>query len=84
MKNLKELLIKSPDSQLDSSMKTIIQKWSDTPSSLEILEVLDKTIYSSLGSGFVVQTLEMMLNQTLQLENKTLEEISKLAEWRKN
>lgn len=77
-----QLLRIAPDSQLDNSIQQLIDKWSDTPSSLQILEVLDRCIFGSLSSGFVVDVLERMLYETLKLENKTLEDILPNATWR--
>ncbi len=83
-KTIKELMLLAPESQLDNSIKPLIEKWRDPPQSLEILEVLDKVIYTGTASGFVVQLLEQYLNQTLKEEHKTLMEITQLAIWRTN
>ena len=82
MNEVIKLLRIAPDSQLDNSMQQLIEKWSDTPSSLQILEVLDRCIWGSLSSGFVIGVLERMLYETLKLENKTLEDILPDATWR--
>lgn len=82
MNEIIKLLRIAPDSQLDNSMQEFIEKWSDTPSSLQILEVLDRCIFGSLSSGFVIDVLERMLYETLKLENKTLEDILPYATWR--
>jgi hypothetical protein len=59
-----------------------MEEWPDSPSSLQILEVLDKSIYGSLASGFVVSLLQWMYDSTLKHENKTHEDNVPLATWR--
>lgn len=83
MIELKSLLLQAPDGQLDSSLFPLIEEWSDPPKAIEILEVLDKVIYSSLGSGFTVNVLQLVYNETLQKEGKTHDEMIPLAVWRK-
>ena len=57
-KELVDLFMEAPDSQLDASMKPLIKKWSDPPTPFQILEVLDNCIRGSLASGFTVQILQ--------------------------
>lgn len=78
------MLLSAPDSQLDQSMRELIMVWDDEPTSLQILEVLDKVIYSSLGSDFVVTMLQIFLETTMAKENTTLEKIVPGAHWRAN
>ena len=82
MTPIAEPFLEAPDEQLDASMKPLIEKWSDPPTSLEILEVLDKCIFSSLASGLVVTALQMFYNRALQAEGKTHEDNVPLATWR--
>jgi len=77
-----ENLLTAPDSQLDESMKPLIKKWSNPPTALQILEVLDKCIYASLASGFVVTLLQMAYEALCKNENTTHDDVVKLATWR--
>lgn len=81
-KEIKDYLLLSPDSQLDSSMKSLIERWDSTPTSLQILEVLDQCIYASLASGFVVATLQTLYDAQLKVEGKTHQDNVPLAIWR--
>lgn len=83
MDNFKTLLLQAPDTQLDSSVKELVKNWSEPATSLQVLEALDKTIYGSLGSGFTVKVLQMVLEEALIRENQTLESILPQAYWRK-
>ena len=80
--NIKKELLSCSDDQLDKSMKTKMEEWPDNPSSIQILEVLDKCIFGSLASGFVVSVLQWIYDATLKLEGKTHEENIPLATWR--
>ncbi len=83
-KDIKDLLLKAPDGQLDASQKPLIEKWDDfNPSSLSILEVLDNCIWGSLASGFTVNLLQELYDKRLKIENTTHEENVKFAHWRK-
>jgi hypothetical protein len=83
MANIKELLLQSPSNQLDESMFPLIEKWEDNhPTSLQVLEVLDKVIAYSLGSSFVVSLLQILLNVRMKEENTTLDKIVEQAVWR--
>lgn len=82
LNEMREHLLDAPDGHLDACMKPLIEKWGESPSSLQILEVLDNCIYSGLASGVVVTVLETLLNYVLKLENKELSDIVPLATWR--
>lgn len=79
---LKKILLEAPDSMLDASVFPLIEKWDDTPTSLQVLEVLDYCVYSSLASEFVVRLLEGLLYTRLDAECRTLHEIEPEAYWR--
>lgn len=81
--NMKEMLLQAPDGHLDPSMFPYIEQWSDEPTALQILEVLDKCVFAALASGFVIQVLETMLDTAMRAENTTHEELVKKASWRK-
>ena len=83
-KSIKELLLEAPDEQLDSCLFHIIREWDDEPKAIQILEVLDKVIYASLGSGFTVVLLQVLYKEALKKEGKTSKEVEALAIWRKD
>ena len=80
--DIQEALLKAPDSQLDPSVKPMIQKWKNPPTAIQILEVLDFCIHGSEASGFVVGLLQMMYNQACKAENTTHEQVVLGAHWR--
>lgn len=82
--DIKQLLLTAPTTQVDPSLHHMIEKWSDPPKSLEVLEVLDAAVFSSSASKFVIRLLEVMLQNAIASENVTYEEVVKQATWRKN
>jgi hypothetical protein len=80
---MKEIVLEAPDSQLDASMKPLVEKWSTPPKAIEILEVLDWCIFSSLASGLVVTLLQNMYAEAVIKEKVSHEEMGRLAVWRK-
>lgn len=82
MIELKHLLLTAPDNQLDKSIFPLIEHWDEQPTSIQILEVLDKCIHGSLGSDFIVKVLQIVYEEKLLLENKKHEDNIPLATWR--
>ena len=82
MNEIAAALLKMSDDALEPSMKAIIREWSDPPKSIEILEVLDKCIFSSLCTDFVIHALQIMYDQALLAEGKTHLDNEPLATWR--
>lgn len=80
---MKEIFLQAPDSQLDASMKPLVEKWSSPAKAIEILEVLDWCIHGSLASGLVVTLLQKLYYAALEAEGTTHAEVEKLAVWRK-
>lgn len=83
MNKLIAALLEAPDSHLDSSMKPYIEKWHNPPRALEVLEVLDYCTFSALASTFMMQVLNILLEEAFKNENTTLTEITPHAVWRK-
>ena len=79
---MKEILLQAPDSQLDASMKPLVEKWSSPAKAIEILEVLDWCIHGSLASGLVVTLLQKLYDAALETEQVTHADMEKLATWR--
>jgi hypothetical protein len=84
LKQIKDALLKAPDTQLDAGMFPLIERWDDEPTTLQVLEVLDNCVYAGLASGFVIVLLENLLDMALTRENTTKEEVVKLATWRES
>lgn len=82
MTDAKQIFLSAPDTQLDASLKPLIEKWSDPPSALQLLEVLDKCIRYALASGFVVSALQVMYDAQMKREGITHEEAIRSATWR--
>lgn len=79
---MKEILLDAPNSQLDASMKPLVEKWSSPPKAIEILEVLDHVIQGALASGLVTTVLQNMYTEAIIAEKTTHDEVVKLAKWR--
>lgn len=79
---LKQLMLEAPEGQLDPSVLPLIEKWDDEPKAIQILEVLDECIHYGLASGFVVSSLQTMLEFALKNEGITLDHIVAHAVWR--
>lgn len=75
-------LLSAPDSQLDASMKTLIESWSSPPTPLQVLAVLDQCVHGSLASGVVISLLQIFYHEALKDAKTTHEEVIKLAVWR--
>jgi hypothetical protein len=75
-------LLALSDSQIDPSLRAQFVAWSDPPTALEILRSLDYCIHGSLGSGFVVKLLELLLDDTIKHEQTTYEAVVARATWR--
>jgi hypothetical protein len=79
---IKQHLLEAPDSHLDASMKPLIIAWDEVPTSLQILEVLDKCTHYALASSFVMMILQSFYDQALVDENVTHESNVEYAKWR--
>lgn len=82
MDELKELLLQAPDGQLDKGIKPLIEKWSEPPKALEVLEVLDQCVHGGLASPFTMMVIENIMNEAIKTENTKYEEVVKQATWR--
>lgn len=79
---MKDLLLKAPDSQLDDSAKVFIRDWSEPPSALQVLRVLDHCVYTAGASDFMMQAMNIIFEQALARENKKLADLLPEATWR--
>lgn len=78
-----ELLETAPDTQLDASMVAKVKTWrKPLPTSLEVLEVVDRCIFSSLSNGLVLRTLQLLYEDLCKREGITHEHNEPLATWR--
>ena len=78
----KELLLGFSDDSLDAAAKALIAKWSSPVTAMQVLEVLDQCIYSSLATDLIVLYLQSLYDVALLRECKTHEEIVVSATWR--
>lgn len=81
-RQFKDLLLSAPNGCFDEQAKNEVRLWSDPPTSLQILKVLDLCVRYSLTSDMVVTLLRGVLNRTLEKEGNTFEGILPLATWR--
>lgn len=82
MPTLREHLLQAPDRHLDASMLPLIKGWMEPPYAIEVLEVLDHCAHSALASDFVIMVLNSLYDEALDREQKTNDDIVKLADWR--
>ncbi len=82
MSEIKNVLLRAPSNELDPVVHSLIEKWDEQPTSLQVLEVLDKVIHGSLASSFTVMVLQTLYGKALANENTTHDEVVKLAVWR--
>jgi len=79
---VKRVLLEVPGSMLDAAMLPYVQKWSEPPQALEVLEVLDHCIHGALASGLVVQLLQQEYGDALKREYLSHGQLVPLATWR--
>lgn len=82
MKELVAILLEAPESMIDSKMKPFIQKWSDPPTALQVLEVVDYCVNGSLSSGVALAALQVLYDQRCVAEGTTHAQVVKQAVWR--
>ena len=80
-KELVDMLLEAPDTQLDNSLFDEINAWDLNPSALDILFILDKIVCFSLASGFAVGIFQMLLDRAIDEENTTMVELTKQRNW---
>lgn len=80
--DIKTLLLAAPDNQLDASMHPLITGWDEPPTSIQVLEVLDRCIHGSLASSFLVSTLQAVYDMACEREGKQHQDNVPLATWR--
>lgn len=81
--SMKNALLLAPPYQLNPSVRPLIEKWSDCPTALQILEVVDKCIYASLANKFTLNVMQKMLDVAMSTENITMTDLEPQAVWRK-
>lgn len=76
------LLMQMSDSQIDASMRPLLERWDEPPKAVQVLKALDQCIHNSLTSGFVVAVLQVVYDQALAREATTHEAVMLGATWR--
>lgn len=80
--SIAEILCSGSDRELDPKMHPKIRAWSDPPTALQILEVLDACIHGALASGFVIKSLQRLYERACSDEGTTHEAVASVAPWR--
>jgi len=81
-KALEDSLLKAPESQLDATILEDIKGWHSEPSALDLLFCLDKITYFSLASEFVIGIFQLLLNQAMEYEDITFEDLVLQRTWK--
>lgn len=80
---IKSIWKKAPDSSLSNELQSIIDRWNDDPSAIQVLELLDWAIHSGGANQFTVRVLETMLYARIKEEHTTYADVIARATWRK-
>jgi hypothetical protein len=80
---IKGHFLKAPETQIGVHTMATIQEWDDSPTALQILKTIDWAIHGSDCTNFVIMTLEVYLDNAIEAEQTTYEDVVKLATWRK-
>jgi hypothetical protein len=80
--DVREMFCSMSDGQIDAHMHPLIRAWSEPPTAIQVLEVLDACIHGALASGFVVAALQALYDIACKREGTTHEEVVKGASWR--
>jgi len=84
MDDLVKGLLEAPSSMLDAAIKPHILAWSEPPTSLQVLKVLDICVHDGLASGFTVRLLNVMFEMAMAREGTTRDVVIAQAPWRNN
>lgn len=82
MKPLHSLLLLAPDDHLDASMIELVKGWSDPPTPLQILEVLDKCTNYALASDLAMNAILALYHEALDEAEMQHEDLLSNAIWR--
>lgn len=79
---IKQMFLEAPDNHIDSNLRPMIEEWSDPPTSLQMLKVLDAMVYGGSASGFVISVLDDLMRKAIVQEGTTFSNIVSQAHWR--
>lgn len=80
--SIKELMLIAPSADMTDGIREKIKKWKEEPSAIEILEVLDHTLYYNSAAEMVIYVLQMMFE--LKSEEERVKALEYAEEtWRK-
>lgn len=79
---MKKLFLIAPETQISDYAKATIEEWDEEPTALQLLKTLDYCIFTAEASGFVIKTIEVLMDKAIEREATTYEDIVKLAVWR--
>ena len=80
MQSLFELLINAPAGQLDDFVRDDIKSWAGNPTPFQVLETLDKVVWASGATDFVVNVLDIILRSKIEEMGMTFEQFIKLPQ----
>ena len=79
---MKKHFMIAPETQISDYAKTTIAEWDENPTAIQLLKTLDYCIYTAEASGFVIKTLEVLMDRAIAAEKTTYEDLVKQAVWR--
>jgi hypothetical protein len=82
MNSIKQGYLSAPDTQIDPHIKPLIEEWSDPPTALQMLRVLDAMVHGGSASAFAVSSLDTFMRIALKQEGTTFEALVDQAHWR--
>ncbi len=82
--NTKQVWQMAPNDEVDSTLQPLIALWDDEPTSIQLLEILDRAVNEVKASFFAISTLNVIYMLTLEAEGKTHEQVVEQASWRKD
>lgn len=80
MQSLIDTLLEAPASHMDEFVKDDIRKWGSDPTPFQILETLDKVVWASGASDFVVGVMDIILREKIEHVGMTFEQFVKLPQ----
>lgn len=84
IKNVLNGMTTAPDGQIATLLIPDIVELAKNPTALECLHIIDKMVYGSLASSFVLITFQrVLLTGLLELEGVSYESVVDMAYWRK-
>jgi hypothetical protein len=84
LREIKEMCAALSDRTLDDRVKPFIAAWTEPPTALAILFVIDMCVNGSLCSSFELKLFHLLYEEALVREKATHSDIATKALWRSN